>query len=41
MYPSTAYDLQDGDGVWGDEFQASIEPITSTTPYMGCESVGT
>ena len=32
-----AYDLQDGNGVWGDEFQASIEPITSSTPYMGCE----
>jgi phosphodiesterase/alkaline phosphatase D-like protein len=32
-----AYDLQDGDGVWGDQFQASIEPISATTPYMGCE----
>ena len=32
-----AYDLQDGNGAWGDAFQASIEPITSSTPYMGCE----
>jgi hypothetical protein len=32
-----AYDLQDQNGNVGDQFQASIEPITSGTPYMGCE----
>jgi acid phosphatase type 7 len=32
-----AYDLQDQNGNVGDQFQDSIEPITSSTPYMGCE----
>jgi acid phosphatase type 7 len=31
-----AYDLQYLNGTVGDMFQASIEPITSTVPYMGC-----
>jgi len=32
-----AYDLNSADGKYGDEFQASIEPITSGAAYMGCE----
>ena len=30
-----AYDLPNMDGVFGDEFQLSIAPITSTTPLIG------
>lgn len=30
-----AYDLNSNNGVTGDEYQASIEPITAFTPYMG------
>ena len=31
------YDLQDSNGAVGDAFQASVEPITASVPYMGCE----
>jgi acid phosphatase type 7 len=31
-----AYNIDDSNGTVGDMFQASIEPITSTVPYMGC-----
>ena len=34
-----AYDLCSNDGRIGDLFEAGIEPITSTAPYMGCELV--
>jgi hypothetical protein len=32
-------DLNYQDGLIGDLFEAGIEPITSTAPYMGCELV--
>jgi hypothetical protein len=33
LFPD-AYDLQDSNGAVGDAFEAMIEPITATTPYM-------
>jgi hypothetical protein len=34
LFTVDAYDLQDSNGAVGDAFEAMIEPITATTPYM-------
>ena len=31
-----AYDLPDQNGAIGDQFQQSVQPVTSSVPYMGC-----